>query len=149
MTGTAIAAAYAPAAALASLASFGANSIPATAAILSTTAVAEGVALAGMAHDGIDSVPQTGTWLLQKGERVTTAQTSAKLDKTLNDIKSPSGMGGTTVNLIENPDRAGERETRTGPNGEEQLDVFVADLLGDGKTAQAFERKYNLQTVGR
>ncbi|MNF22288.1 Prophage tail length tape measure protein [compost metagenome] len=105
--------------------------------------------IAGMAHDGIDSVPQTGTWLLQKGERVTTAQTSAKLDKTLNDIKSPSGMGGTTVNLIENPDRAGERETRTGPNGEEQLDVFVADLLGDGKTAQAFERKYNLQTVGR
>jgi lambda family phage tail tape measure protein len=149
LTGTAIAAAYAPAAALASLASFGANSIPATAAILSTTAIAEGVALAGMAHDGIDSVPQTGTWLLQKGERVTTAQTSAKLDKTLNDISSPSNMGSTTVNLIENPDRAGERETRTGPNGEEQLDVFVADLLGDGKTAQAFERKYNLQTVGR
>jgi lambda family phage tail tape measure protein len=89
-TGTAMAAAYAPAAALASLASFGSNSIPATAGILATTAVAEGVALAGMAHDGIDSVPQDGTWLLQKGERVTTAQTSAKLDKTLADLGSNS-----------------------------------------------------------
>ena len=40
----------------------------------------------GMAHDGIDSIPREGTWLLQKGERVTTANTSAKLDKTLDQI---------------------------------------------------------------
>lgn len=149
LTGTAIAAAYAPAAALASLASFGANSIPATAAILSTTAVAEGVALAGMAHDGIDSVPQTGTWLLQKGERVTTAQTSAKLDKTLNDISSPSNMGSTTVNLIEDASRAGQSEERTGDQGEKMIDVFVADLLGDGRTTDAMQRKFALQPVGR
>lgn len=149
ITGTAIAAAYAPAAALASLASFGSNSIPAAAAILSTTAIAEGVALAGMAHDGIDSVPQTGTWLLQKGERVTTAQTSAKLDKTLNDIKSPTGTGSTTVNLIEDASRAGQSEERTGDQGERMLDVFVADLLGDGRTADAMNRKFGLQTAGR
>lgn len=149
VTGTAIAAAYAPAAALASLASFGANSIPATAAILSTTAVAEGVALAGMAHDGIDAVPQTGTWLLQKGERVTTAQTSAKLDKTLNDIKSPTSTGNTTVNLIEDASRAGQSEERTGDQGEKMIDVFVADLLGDGRTTDAMQRKFALQPVGR
>jgi len=149
ITGTAIAAAYAPAAALASLASFGSNSIPAAAAILSTTAIAEGVALAGMAHDGIDSVPQTGTWLLQKGERVTTAQTSAKLDRTLNDIKSPTGTGSTTVNLIEDASRAGQSEERTGDQGERMLDVFVADLLGDGRTADAMNRKFGLQTAGR
>lgn len=149
VTGTAIAAAYAPAAALASLASFGANAIPATGAILSTTAVAEGVALAGMAHDGIDAVPQTGTWLLQKGERVTTAQTSAKLDKTLNDIKTPTGNGGTTVNLIEDASRAGQTEKRRGDQGEEMIDVFVADLLGDGRVADAMGRKYGLQTAGR
>ena len=35
-----------------------------------------GTALQGRAHDGIDSVPETGT-RLQKGERVTTAKTSA------------------------------------------------------------------------
>lgn len=149
ITGTAIATAYAPAAALASLASFGTNSIPASAAIISTTAIAEGVALAGMAHDGIDSVPQTGTWLLQKGERVTTAQTSAKLDKTLNDIKSPTGNGGTTVNLIEDASRAGQTEKRRGDQGEEMIDVFVADLLGDGRVADAMGRKYGLQTAGR
>jgi|GEM_PF-1932071 len=40
----------------------------------------------GVAHSGIDSVPQTGTWLLEKGERVTTAKTSAKLDATLERI---------------------------------------------------------------
>lgn len=59
-------------------------------------------AIKGMAHDGIDSVPQDGTWLLQKGERVTTAETSAKLDNTLDSIRSmrggPGGGGGNTVN---------------------------------------------------
>jgi hypothetical protein len=105
--------------------------------------------LAGMAHDGIDSVPQTGTWLLQKGERVTTAQTSAKLDKTLNDIKTPTGNGGTTVNLIEDASRAGQTEKRRGDQGEEMIDVFVADLLGDGRTTDAMQRKFGLQNVGR
>lgn len=52
--------------------------------------------LAGMAHDGIDKVPETGTWLLQKGERVTTAETSAKLDRTLNKVQenTASRVGG-------------------------------------------------------
>lgn len=50
-------------------------------------------ALKGQAHDGIDSVPETGTWLLQKGERVTTAQTSAKLDATLDRVSTQS-VGG-------------------------------------------------------
>lgn len=44
-------------------------------------------ALAGMAHDGIDKIPETGTWLLKKGERVTTAGTSAKLDATLDQVR--------------------------------------------------------------
>lgn len=106
-------------------------------------------ALAGMAHDGIDAVPQTGTWLLQKGERVTTAQTSAKLDKTLNDIKSPTGSGNTTVNLIEDASRAGQTQERKGDQGEQMIDVFVADLLGDGRVSDAMTRKYGLQTAGR
>ncbi|SDO46689.1 hypothetical protein [Pseudomonas jinjuensis] len=67
----------------------------APAAMTAALAVAEpmaaaigAISLAGMAHDGIDSVPQTGTWLLQKGERVTTAETSAKLDRTLDRVQS-------------------------------------------------------------
>ncbi|MGU3620131.1 phage tail tape measure protein [Raoultella ornithinolytica] len=55
------------------------------------------LSLAGMAHDGIDRVPETGTWLLQKGERVVTASTSAKLDDTLSKVqqaRQDSGAGG-------------------------------------------------------
>lgn len=148
VTGTAIATAYAPAAALASLASFGANAIPATGAILSTTAIAEGVALAGMAHDGIDSIPETGTWLLQKGERVTTAQTSAKLDKTLNDIKSPTGTGNTTVNLIEDASRAGQTETRE-EDGQKFIDLWIAKLYSDDDVMDALNRKTGLRGVGQ
>jgi hypothetical protein len=82
-------------------------------------------------------------------QRVTTAQTSAKLDKTLNDIKSPTGTGSTTVNLIEDASRAGQSQERTGDQGEKMIDVFVADLLGDGRTADAMNRKFGLQTAGR
>lgn len=59
--------------------------------------------LSGMAHDGIDAVPETGTWLLQKGERVTTAKTSAKLDATLDRVANQSTGGGAiyspTINI--------------------------------------------------
>jgi hypothetical protein len=62
--------------------------------------------LAGMAHDGIDKVPATGTWLLEKGERVTTAETSAKMDRVLEDIRSgqrsSSDSGGLKNLRIEN-----------------------------------------------
>ncbi|GHC52324.1 hypothetical protein GCM10010096_25490 [Alcaligenes pakistanensis] len=58
-------------------------------AVATPLATAVGLtAMAGMAHDGIDSVPQTGTWLLEKGERVTTAKTSARLDSVLERIDS-------------------------------------------------------------
>lgn len=68
----------------------------------------------GLAHDGIDSVPEDGTWLLEKGERVTTSQTSARLDRTLDRIdaglgRTGGGMGGggMTQNIIVDgkPDR--------------------------------------------
>jgi len=42
----------------------------------------------GQAHDGIDSIPKSGSWNLEKGERVVTGETSAKLDRTLNDVRA-------------------------------------------------------------
>ncbi|HEC2026955.1 TPA: phage tail tape measure protein [Klebsiella oxytoca] len=67
----------------------------AAAAITTPLVAAVGTsALAGMAHDGVDSVPETGTWLLQKGERVTTAKTSAKLDATLDRVATQSTGSG-------------------------------------------------------
>lgn len=68
----------------------------ATAATAPMVAAVSAASLIGMAHDGIDSVPATGTWLLEKGERVTTAETSKKLDKTLDQIKG----GGSSPQII-------------------------------------------------
>ena len=61
--------------------------IAAAAAQVAQAAAIGSISMTGMAHDGIDSIPQTGTWLLEKGERVTTAGTSAKLDATLEEIR--------------------------------------------------------------
>jgi lambda family phage tail tape measure protein len=65
-------------------------------AVAEPMAAAVGVAaLSGMAHDGIDQIPADGTWFLQKGERVTTAETSAKLDNTLERVRAGlAGSGG-------------------------------------------------------
>lgn len=68
----------------------------ATASIISTI----GGTTLGQAHDGLMSVPQTGTYLLEKGERVTTAKTSAKLDTMLDDAKRGGGMGGGGVRIV-------------------------------------------------
>ncbi|MGQ4591326.1 phage tail tape measure protein [Raoultella ornithinolytica] len=59
-----------------------------------TAGIVSNIAAVGMAHDGIDSVPETGTWLLQKGERVVTSGTSAKLDATLDRVATQSTGGG-------------------------------------------------------
>lgn len=128
----------------------------AVAAAAFTAPLVAGVAaagVAGMAHDGIDSIPETGTWLLQKGERVTTAQTSAKLDKTLDSIKSPvtsdSGSRAPVVNLIEDASKAGQTRTRLDDEGmQEVTDVFVSQIFGDGPVGEAMQRRYGLRGQG-
>lgn len=56
-------------------------------ASITSSITSAGSGLTGMAHNGIDSVPSTGTWLLEKGERVMTADTSARLDSTLENLR--------------------------------------------------------------
>ncbi|MFP6354696.1 phage tail tape measure protein [Pseudomonas aeruginosa] len=105
-------------------------------------------ALAGMAHDGIDAVPETGTWLLQKGERVTTAETSAKLDRTLDDVRAnQSGGGAPTINLIEDRSRAGQVNTRR-QDDQYIIDVVVADLFGDGRSSKAIGSSFGIRRSG-
>lgn len=53
----------------------------------------------GQAHDGIMSVPESGTWNLQKGERVLPEYTAKSLDRTLDDV-SKKGNGGGNVNIV-------------------------------------------------
>jgi len=122
----------------------------ATAAIAATSPMVGAVAslsLAGMAHEGIDAIPETGTWLLEKGERVTTAETSAKLDKTLSDIQS-GGTGAPVVNLYEDASKAGTVNNRQ-ENGQNVIDIFVSDIMSDGKAQKAISRKFGIQGVGQ
>jgi len=99
-------------------------------AITAPMAAAVGtLALSGMAHEGMDSIPKTGTWLLEKGERVTTAETSAKLDSTLDKVGRESREM-----------RGSESSQRSGTNLriENRLDV---DGIGDALASSgSFER---------
>lgn len=58
---------------------------PAAGAAAAAVQVGQAAAIGniGMAHDGWDSLPATGSYWLEKGERVSTASTSAKMDDTL------------------------------------------------------------------
>ncbi|HIE4225089.1 TPA: phage tail tape measure protein [Serratia marcescens] len=87
----------------------------ATAATITEPMVAaiSAAGLSGMAHDGIDAVPETGTWLLQKGERVTTAGTSAKLDATLERVSRDANTGGVAPNIEINTQVNGDPDART------------------------------------
>ncbi|HEJ1829513.1 TPA: phage tail tape measure protein [Pseudomonas aeruginosa] len=115
---------------------------------LAQVAAVKNVNLSGQAHDGIMSVPEDGTWNLKKGERVTTAETSAKLDRTLDDVRSNQGQGGnTTVNIVENKARAGQVERRR-DGRQEFLDVFVADINGDGPASRAIAQAFGIRRSG-
>lgn len=146
-TGSSVAAAYAPAAAMASLASFGANAAPAIAGMAAAAAAAQALSLVGMAHDGIDSVPKTGTWLLEKGERVMTSDTSARLDATLRRL-SGGGSGGAIVNIQNAPPGNHRATTRRGADGSTVVDVVLDDIASGGRISQALGGAYGLRRRG-
>lgn len=130
-----------------------ANPFPANLAAMASVAAATAsivgnIGAIGMAHDGIDSIPETGTWILEKGERVTTAETSAKLDKTLSDIQQGNTGGAPIVNLYEDSSKAGQVNSRN-DDGRNVIDIFVSDIMGDGRAQKAISQKFGLQGVGR
>ena len=67
----------------------------------------------GQAHDGIMSVPKSGTWNLEKGERVLPRHTAQNLDNTLNNIK-----GGKAVNVIIHNHTGEKVQQTTDSNGD-------------------------------
>ncbi|MFG0924213.1 phage tail tape measure C-terminal domain-containing protein [Pseudomonas sp. CJQ_8] len=75
---------------------------------------AVGASLDGQAHDGIDYVPADGTWNLKKGERVTTAETSAKLDRTLDSVAKTSVQPGALKIINNGPPVRARREMSEG-----------------------------------
>jgi hypothetical protein len=139
---------------------------PAAGAAAAAAQVAQAAAIGnvGMAHDGMDSIPETGTWLLEKGERVSTAETSAKMDNTLahtdaalarveSQMNRPGDTGGSgthvSVHLHEDSRRAGQTQERTGKDDQRIIDVFVANIFSDGNAHKALSTKYGLATKGQ
>lgn len=127
--------------------------------VMSLVSAISGTGLTGMAHDGIDSVPKTGTWLLEQGERVTTAQTSAKMDSVLERIDSrmrasrpSSGLDKkddlkVTVNVHNAPENT-VIEQRT-QDDEHIIDVILGDLMGGGRVAEYGENQLSWNRRGR
>ncbi|MDD2018180.1 tape measure protein [Pseudomonas putida] len=162
------AAAWAPAAALASLASFGGNSIPAAAALTSTTALATTLAaVPGFATGGYFTGSGTGTSdsnlaKISNGEFIVNASATRKNRALLEAINSGervstssgSGAAGSVsampqpiVQIFEDPSKAGTSQvTREG--NQDFIKVWVASVMGDGEADQALRAKYGLQGVG-
>lgn len=57
------------------------------------------------------------------------------------------GNRGPTINLIEDRRRAGQTQARN-TNGRDEIDVFVADILGDGPRSKAVQKAFGLQRRG-
>lgn len=57
------------------------------------------------------------------------------------------GGGNVTVNLIEDKSRAGKTQERDN-NGMKELDIFVADIMGDGQRSRAIQKAFGLQRRG-
>lgn len=92
---TAVASAWSTAAAMVSLASYGANAIPAAAGIISTVSLSKGLALVGQAHAGMDYVPSEGSYNLQRGEMVLDPGTS---DEVRDAAVNGAGGGSYVIN---------------------------------------------------
>lgn len=110
---------------------------------------AVGASLDGQAHDGIDYVPADGTWNLKKGERVTTAETSAKLDRTLDSVAKTSTQPGSLKIINNGPPVRARREM-----SEDELAVILdaaEDRIasgfarGTGKASRAAGAAYGLR----
>ena len=76
----------------------------------------------GQAHDGIMEVPKSGTWNLEKGERVLPKHTAQNLDNTLNNVK-----GGKAVNVIIHNHTGEPVKQTTDSNGD--IRVIVGEEL--------------------
>lgn len=139
VAGPAIASAFAPAAAAVSLATLGANSIPATAGISSTYALTSGLALTGIAHEGISNVPREGTWLLDKGERVIPDDQNERITRALENGAGAANDGGvhiTNVFQISGGDPGGNRRALMAamPEIEARIVKSVEGQLGKGRS---------------
>lgn len=101
----------------------------ATAGLVSTIS---STSIQGQAHDGLMSVPRTGTYILERGERVTTAETSAKMDGLIDEARM--GGGGTVVAAL------GDAEIEKWLGGKSGEKIVLAHIRRNQSTVRSLAR---------
>ncbi|KPU03586.1 tail protein (tape measure) [Enterobacter cloacae subsp. cloacae] len=154
---TTTAAAWAPAAALASLASFGANSAPAMAGIASTVGLAQGLSLAGARYNG---GPVSAGSMYQVGERGKPEIYQASTGKQYmipgdngKVISNKDMQGGGGINVVLNVQNYNgssiDAQASSDGNGGVTVDVIVADLNNGGPISNAITSNMNVKRTPR
>ena len=108
---------------------------PMAAAIQAQGMVSAGIAAAqgisGMFHDGIDNVPNTGTFLLEKGERVVDRRLNEDLTKALAEGGSGVGGGSNTFSINVNGVSDAETINRVISEQRPQFEQMLRDINSD------------------
>ncbi|WP_318591402.1 tape measure protein [Enterobacter kobei] len=141
-----LAKAWAPAAAFASLASFGGNSVPAMTGIASTTGLAQGLALTGMRYNG---GPVNAGGLYQVGERgkpeIYQASTGKQYmipgdnGKVISNKDMQGSSGNIQVSIVFNDHSSGQHQfdAQATQNGNSlTIEAVLADLNNGGPISQ-------------
>ncbi|TGX17902.1 tape measure protein [Escherichia coli] len=150
---TTTATAWAPAAALASLASFGANSAPAMAGIASTVGLAQGLALAGARYNG---GPVSAGSMYQVGERgkpeIYQASTGKQYmipgdnGRVISNKDMQGGSGVIINNIVQNYTSATvDSQGTVNSDGSITLTTIIADLNNGGPISQGLTNNFNLK----
>ncbi|RXG04106.1 phage tail tape measure protein [Enterobacter cloacae] len=155
---TTTAAAWAPAAALASLASFGANSAPAMAGIASTVGLAQGLALAGARYYG---GPVSAGSMYQVGERGKPEIYQASTGKQYmipgdngrvisnKDMTSGRGGGAPILNIYNYSSASVDAQATQNGDGSWTLEAFIADMNNGGPASNAITSNMNVKRTPR
>ncbi|MFS9583637.1 tape measure protein [Enterobacter hormaechei] len=153
-----LATAWAPAAAMASLASFGANSVPAMTGIASTVGLAQGLALTGMRYNG---GPVNAGGLYQVGERgkpeIYQASTGKQYmipgdnGRVISNKDMTSGGGGCApiLNIYNYSSASVDAQATQNGDGSWTLEAFIADMNNGGPASNAITSNMNVKRTPR
>jgi len=148
-----VSAAWAPAAAFTSLASFGANSVPAAAALSTTTALASGLSIAGgralggpVQADGMYRVNETGAPEIFNAANGRQYMMPNSRGDVVSNKDATSGSGaGVEVNVNNYSSASATVKQSQGPDGKQVIDI----MLEDARTGGPYSRAVNQYTGTR
>lgn len=152
----ALAGAYAPAAAAASVASFGgaataglaamAAAIPTMLGLFGGRQYGGGVQANGLYRINENGAPEV--FNAANGRQYMLPNSRGEVVSNRDAAAGSSPAVNVSVNLHEDASRAGQVTKSVGPDGEVQIDAWVANLLSDGKTSKAISQAFGLKRRG-